>query len=125
TFTGMEGIDEGSDILTNFQKFDFGGTVYTWEYLVDMFGAAAEPTPPQNTAPVVAKPIADQTATEKAAFSLVIPANTFSDADGDSLTLSVTRADGSALPSWLSFDAATRTLSGTPGEADDGVYDIK
>ncbi|WP_418903715.1 putative Ig domain-containing protein, partial [Pokkaliibacter plantistimulans] len=33
---------------------------------------------------------------------------------GDSLTLSATLADGSALPSWLSFDASTGTFSGTP-----------
>ena len=49
-----------------------------------------------------------------------MPANTFSDADsdiGDTLTYAVTLADGSALPSWLTFNAATRTLSGTPHQA--------
>lgn len=38
---------------------------------------------------------------------------TFSDADGDDLTLSV-----SGLPSWLSFDESTSTISGTPGYSD-------
>jgi len=43
--------------------------------------------------------------------------DTFADDDfiyGDSLTYSATMADGSALPDWLSFDAATQTFSGTP-----------
>ncbi len=39
--------------------------------------------------------------------------NTFSDVDvGDTLTYSATLADGTPLPSWLSFDAATQTFSG-------------
>jgi hypothetical protein len=42
---------------------------------------------------------------------------TASDADGDTLTFSV-----SGQPVWASFDAATGTLSGTPSSADVGVY---
>ncbi|BBB67687.1 hypothetical protein UNDYM_3434 [Undibacterium sp. YM2] len=71
-----------------------------------------------NTAPVAAKTLSDQSLTEKSAFSFAVPAGTFTDADaGDVLTYSVTLADGKALPTWLSFDAATRTLSGTPDHA--------
>ncbi|NTV75870.1 MAG: hypothetical protein HGA66_16905, partial [Holophaga sp.] len=33
---------------------------------------------------------------------------------GDTLTYTATQADGSALPTWLTFTAATRTFSGTP-----------
>ena len=40
-----------------------------------------------------------------------------SDADGDSLTFSVT-----GLPSWASFSSTTGTLSGTPSEAQIGTY---
>ena len=48
-------------------------------------------------------------------FSYVIPADTIIDPDaGDSVTYSLTLQGGAALPSWLTFDAATRTLSGTP-----------
>jgi Ca2+-binding RTX toxin-like protein len=68
-----------------------------------------------NDAPTVANPIADQTATQDVAFSYTVPGNTFADIDvGDKLTYSAKLADGSALPSWLKFDATTRTLSGTP-----------
>src|SRR5579859_1375334 len=38
----------------------------------------------------------------------------FTDPQGLALTYSLSMADGSAVPSWLTFDAATGTLSGTP-----------
>ena len=61
--------------------------------------------------------IADQSTDEDAGFSFTVPATSFIDVDaGDSLTLSATLADGSPLPAWLSFDAATQTFSGTPAQ---------
>ncbi|MGM3182700.1 putative Ig domain-containing protein, partial [Dickeya oryzae] len=51
---------------------------------------------------------------------------TFTDPDtGDTLTLSATQADGSALPGWLSFNPTTRTFSGTPGNGDVGNLTIR
>jgi poly-gamma-glutamate capsule biosynthesis protein CapA/YwtB (metallophosphatase superfamily) len=81
-----------------------------------------------NDAPAVANAIADQAATEDQAFSFAVPANTFADVDapyGDTLTYTATLASGAALPSWLSFNTATRTFSGTPTNADVGAIDIK
>jgi NADPH-dependent 7-cyano-7-deazaguanine reductase QueF-like protein len=79
-----------------------------------------------NDAPIVANAIADQSAPEDAAFSFVIPINTFADADaGDTLTYSATSGDGSALPSWLTFDPASRTLSGTPLNDDVGTVSLR
>jgi hypothetical protein len=79
-----------------------------------------------NDAPTVANPIADQNATEDVAYSFQFAANVFNDIDtGDSLTFAATLADGSALPSWLSFDAVTRTFSGTPGNADVGSFNVR
>ena len=73
-----------------------------------------------NDAPTVANPITDQAATEDAGFSFTFAANTFNDIDaGDSLSYSA-----SGLPAWLSFDAATRTFSGTPANADVGLVTI-
>ncbi|RYE16015.1 MAG: RTX toxin, partial [Sphingobacteriales bacterium] len=46
-------------------------------------------------------------------FSYMIPSGSFTDADGDALIYSATLEDGSALPAWLTFNANTRTLSGT------------
>jgi VCBS repeat-containing protein len=78
-----------------------------------------------NDAPTVAA-IADQGSVEDTAWSLAIPASTFADVDvGDSLTITATRANGSALPNWLSFDATSRTFSGTPLNADVGTLALK
>lgn len=78
-----------------------------------------------NDAPALAAPIPDQTATEDMGFSYTLPLATFKDIDaGDVLTLSATQADGKALPTWLKFDAATRTFSGTPDNAAVGALSI-
>ena len=71
-----------------------------------------------NTAPTVANIIPDQSATVSTSFSYAFPANTFADADLDTLTYSATKADGTALPMWLTFTAGTRTFSGTPTAAE-------
>jgi Ca2+-binding RTX toxin-like protein len=81
-----------------------------------------------NFAPTVGTAVADQTASEGAPFELSLPETAFSDADasiGDSLTLSATLADGSSLPAWLTFDAATRTFSGVPDANAAGVLAVK
>ena len=58
--------------------------------------------------------------------TIAVPANTFADTDiGDTLTYTATQSDDSALPSWLSFDDATRTFSGTPATADVGTLEVK
>ncbi|KGU86305.1 putative Ig domain-containing protein [Pseudomonas mediterranea] len=80
---------------------------------------------PTNHAPVVATPLLDQSATENTPFSYVVPATSFSDPDNDSLSYTAKLADGSALPSWLVFDAATRTFSGTPSDTASGTYAIQ
>ena len=59
-----------------------------------------------DNAPVLAVQTGNQNAVVGSAFSLALPANTFTDIDaGDVLTYSATQADGSALPAWLTFDA--------------------
>ena len=79
-----------------------------------------------NDVPTVANNILDQTAKDAALFEFTLPANTFADADvGDSLTYSATKSDGTSLPAWLTFTAATRTFSGTPTDADSGTLSIK
>lgn len=60
-----------------------------------------------------------------ASVNYQVPANTFFDADGDILSYSATLANGNPLPSWLSFDASTRTFTGTPTPSDFGGYEVK
>ena len=78
-----------------------------------------------NNPPTVANAIQDQTATVGTALSFAFPATTFNDADSDTLTYTATQSDDSALPAWLSFDAATRTFSGTPQTADVETVSVK
>ena len=67
-----------------------------------------------NDAPIVVAPLADRQLTFNKAFSFALPADSFKDIDqGDTLTYSATLADGSELPSWLKFDAASGTFAGT------------
>ena len=66
-----------------------------------------------NHRPSVNQALADQEATVGQAFSYQFSEATFADADGDSLSFT---AEG--MPAWLSFNAQTRTFSGTPGEDD-------
>ncbi|GLR13424.1 hypothetical protein GCM10007907_22140 [Chitinimonas prasina] len=76
-----------------------------------------------NHAPEAVGTLEKQTMRVGQPFEFYLPEGIFRDVDseaGDSLTLSFTLADGSPLPAWLSFDAATRKLSGTPGAASVG-----
>lgn len=65
------------------------------------------------SAPKLAVQTANQTATGGKAASFSIASNTFTDPQGQALTYSATQSNGSALPSWLTFNAATRLFSGT------------
>ena len=65
-----------------------------------------------HVAPQFPTPASNQTASATLAFSYTVPAAT--DANGYALTYSAAQSGGGALPSWLSFNAATRTFSGTP-----------
>jgi len=79
-----------------------------------------------NDAPIVSNAIADQITKQGNAFNFQIPANSFTDIDaGDILTYSATLENGNALPSWLSFNATTRTFSGTPTSTDIGTLNVK
>lgn len=65
-----------------------------------------------NKPPLLSAPLADQSIIEAVNFQQKIDLSGFKDPEGSRLTFSVTQADGSALPSWITFDAATHTLSG-------------
>ncbi len=81
-----------------------------------------------NDAPSVSNVIADQSATQDQPFTFVVPVGTFTDADapyGDVLTYSASLADGSALPAWLTFNAATQTFVGTPANENVGGLSLR
>ena len=74
-----------------------------------------------NDAPFLAAAIGSALAVAGTPLVLHLPSAAFVDSDvGDTLHYAATRSDGSVLPTWLAFDAATRTFSGTPADADAG-----
>lgn len=80
---------------------------------------------PANVPPGLKRAIADQLVREDQAFAFQLPVDTFEDPNpADALALSATLADGSPLPGWIAFDAATGTFSGTPTNADVGTDSV-
>jgi Ca2+-binding RTX toxin-like protein len=89
----------------------------------DVFELAVQNT---NDAPTLALPLVDRLERAGAAFEFQIPDGTFVDPDqDDSLAFEATLADGAPLPSWLTFDRATGTFSGSPGAAEVGSYRVR
>jgi len=79
-----------------------------------------------NDAPVIGNLLAAQAVNEDAAFVYALPNDAFVEPDvGDRLSYSATLANGDPLPAWLSFDAASATFSGTPGNDDVGELQIR
>jgi Ca2+-binding RTX toxin-like protein len=88
-----------------------------------------------NDAPTVvtANTPVNQSALVGTAYNLTVEATAFNDVDiGDSLVYSVKRVDGSgiqvgdgSLPAWLTFDAGTRSFSGTPAAGDTGKLNLR
>jgi hypothetical protein len=112
--------------------YTYGGTSTAGIFPTSTFGAANywadvvfAGSTTGNAPPVLVNQTSDQNAVVGSAFSLTLPAGTFNDTDGDVLTYSATAADGSPLPAWLTFNAMTRTFSGTPTAANVGTLSVK
>jgi uncharacterized repeat protein (TIGR01451 family) len=118
TFSGTPTNNDVGSFTIEVQATDNNGATAT-----DTFELAVENI---NDTPTLANAIANQTATEDTVFSFTFDANTFSDVDaGDSLSYNVTLPNGAPLPTWLSFNGATRTFSGTPTNGDVGILSLK
>ncbi len=111
--TDINGADgnDGTDTLTGVEEAYFDGRI------IKLDGTNNDPFATGSAQGHVIDP--------GTAFSYTLPAGLFHDVDvADTLTYSLVMADGRALPTWLSFNAATRTLSGTPGATDPDVLDL-
>ena len=87
---------------------DLAGNSYAGTNSYNFTTAAAS-----NQSPVVATAMQDQDWIERASLYYIVPSETFSDPDGNTLSYSATLSSGASLPSWLSFNSTTRTFSGT------------
>jgi hypothetical protein len=71
-----------------------------------------------NLSPYIKSLIPNQTAVAGQPFNFAIPGNIFFDDDSKvPLIFSLQMLNGNPIPSWLVFDPATKTFSGTPAEA--------
>lgn len=111
-------FDAATQTLSGTPPSNVTGNLSFFYWGTDMYGLGTGTSftlkvNPPNQAPTVLNAIADQTVIDAKAFSYTVPSTTFKDPDGDALTYTATLEDGSLLPSWLSFNATTRVLSGT------------
>jgi len=104
-FSGTPGDEDFGTITIKVTADDgFGGSASA-EFDITVSG---------NRLPVVNNDLVDQSIIADEAFSYQFDAGTFSDPDGDALTYSAELDGGTPLPTWLSFDGASRTFTGTP-----------
>ncbi len=76
--------------------------------------------PPQATLPLIAI-----NATQDIAVNYKFPADLFVDIDSTNLTWTLTPVGIQSIPGWIQFDAINQRLSGTPRNADVGVYSFQ
>ncbi|NBV21196.1 MAG: hypothetical protein EBS05_04645, partial [Proteobacteria bacterium] len=123
-------VGNDNDFLSRTGKYlDASGTIQTYDAGLEndtlFLVWRVRMTSSFNQAPFVANAIADQTAVATVPFTLTFPTNTFVDPEGQTLTYTATMSDDTALPSWLTFNAGTRTFSGTPASGDAGTLTVK
>ena len=120
TLTGTPGNAEVGSLSLRVTATDSGGLTDSADFTVDVTNV--------NDAPVLSASLSAQKVTQDTLFSYSLPAGTFNDVDtiyGDSLSYTATLADGSQLPTWLTFDVSTQTFSGIPGSANIGNLGVK
>jgi hypothetical protein len=102
TFSGIPAdADVGSRVIAVIATDTEGLTGRT------TFPLTVENTPDQ---PLTGRQLPEQQLTEDSEWSYTIPEDAFADDDldsGDSFTWDVSSSDGTALPGWIRFDAAT------------------
>jgi hypothetical protein len=118
TFSGTPSYEDAGVLSLKVMATDPAGESAEQVFSVDVVDV--------NRAPQAVVPVEpNQSVEEGQPFSYQLPVDAFVDMDGDVLSYSATLSDGSALPSWLSFDANTQTFSGTPSFDDAGVLSLK
>ena len=112
-FSGTPRNADVGSLLVKVTATDQGGASASTTFTLTVYNT--------NDKPVASGVIAAQEANGGEPFLLQLPSDLFTDVDqGDVLVWSVEAANGAAVPSWLGFDPATRTLRGTPGPGDGG-----
>ncbi|WP_309293198.1 putative Ig domain-containing protein [Azonexus sp.] len=115
----VQGLGAGETVTEHFAYLASDGVMQSsGELTVTIHGA--------NDAPEVGVLLSDQQAEQDAPFSFTVPVGSFYDIDvGDVLTYSTTLDNGGPLPAWLTFDAETKTFTGTPADGDVGSLNVR
>ncbi|MDP3760099.1 MAG: VCBS domain-containing protein [Ramlibacter sp.] len=115
----VQGLAAGQTVTENFGFLVGDGTA-------QVNGGLTVSVSGVNDAPILVTALMDQAASANTSWQWQLPAGSFTDVDtGDALTYRATLADGSALPSWLTFSPATQTFSGRVPRDATGTIDIK
>jgi len=78
-----------------------------------------------NVKPVLASGMPDISAFEGRPQSHILPTDLFIDPEGGPLTYSLVAEDGGQLPSWLTFDAVSRSFDVAAHDGDAGNYALR
>ena len=117
TFSGTPANEDVGTATITVRATDSGGLVVTDTFLLTIENV--------NDAPYVYAAHVPVFIQEGALYQDSV-SGTFLDPDvSDILTYRAEREDGSPLPGWLTLDATTGHISGTPSEADLGFWSIK
>lgn len=118
TMSGVPGAGDTGVLPLRLTAKDVSGNATIIDYMLEIANI--------NQAPVLSQAPSNQSAFEASSFALRIADAFFERDAGDvlSYTLALALADG-PLPAWLQFDAACMTLSGTPGNGDTGVHNLR
>ena len=114
TYTPMSG-DTGNQLRATVTYTDTLGPNKTAMSAATVAVTENQPPPTPTLMP--------QSATAGTRFSYQFDVVT--DPDGNTVTYSATLVDDSTLPSWLRFNNATRTFSGTPQAGNEGAITVK
>ncbi|PAT31113.1 putative Ig domain-containing protein, partial [Vandammella animalimorsus] len=115
------GAQEGVVVFASF----FSQQQFLGLHLPEYVPPVNEEEPPANQPPVAGAPLAAQQADEDSAWQFTLPADAFSDPEGQPLRYLASLADGGQLPSWLQFDAASGRFWGTPANEDVGTLALR
>jgi VCBS repeat-containing protein len=115
----VQGLGEGETAVEQFSYLASDGDMQSC-------GELAVAVQGVNDAPILTKSLANVQLAKGKAFSWQLPAGSFADRDrNDTLSYTATLANGSLLPAWLAFDAATQTFSGTVPANVKGSLDVR
>jgi VCBS repeat-containing protein len=115
----VQALNTGSVALTDTFAYQATDGTSTSNSVITVSIAGADDAPVHSS-------VSNTTITTAAAMTpLVISAFTDVDTSAGGITYSATLSNGGALPAWLSFNATTRTFTGTPPAGSNGDYSIK